>query len=237
MAAPYQLLSSDSVHLWLGQPQDGAAGAGALSAQELHHAAGLTFPLHRKRYVAARAALRRILGGYLGMRASDVPLRQGPHGKPYVAAAANPRAIRFNLSHSGAHLAVAVGCEHENGVDIEHLASDVNFLDIARRGFSAREFHALISHVTGERRAAFVRGWCRKEAYSKALQQGLARPLDSYEVSLRGDAQPLLLGDSADARATAEWTIRPIDDLRKLGIEGALAVRRQVQRVDTFELD
>ncbi|WP_426106643.1 4'-phosphopantetheinyl transferase family protein [Massilia sp. TSP1-1-2] len=236
MAAPYPLLSSESVHLWLGRTEDGAACAKALSAQELHHAAGLYFPLHRTRYVAARAALRRILGGYLDMPPGDVPLQQGPHGKPFVAAAANARAIRFNLSHSGAHMAVAVGCEHENGVDIEHIASDVNFLAIARRGFSAREYHALISHVTGERRAAFVRGWCRKEAYSKALQQGLARPLGSYEVSLGGDAQPLLLGDSADARATAEWTIRPIDALRKLGIEGALAVRRQVLQVETFEL-
>lgn len=236
MPARYRQLSSDSVHLWLGQPEDGAAGARALSAQELHHAAGFIFPQHRARYVAARAALRRILGGYLGLAASDVPLRQGLHGKPYVAPAANPRAIRFNLSHSGAHLAVAVGCEHENGVDIEHVTSDVNFLEIARGGFTAREFHALISHATGERRDAFMRGWCRKEAYSKAMQQGLARPLDSYDVSLRGDAQPLLLGDRADPKATAEWTIWPIDTLRKLGIEGALAVRRQVERVETFEL-
>lgn len=239
MHEPFSSIETGCVHLWIGDVFDCAASMCTdlmLSSEERIIAGGLRFRMDRSRYVATRAVLRQVLSGYLGMEPDQVNLRKDQHGKPYLDEATNARSITFNMSHSGDYIAVAVGCEHENGVDIQLIDTNVNFLDIARLQFSAHEYHALLSHLPGERRAAFFRGWCRKEAYSKALKQGLARPLSSYDVSLRGDEQPVLLNDSLDAQADAVWTIWPITELRNLDIEGAIAVRRQVRHVRTFDL-
>jgi 4'-phosphopantetheinyl transferase len=94
--------------------------------------------------------------------------------------------LQFNLSHSGDWALCAVTTAGEVGVDIERvrLRSQAYRLKVARRFFSAHEYHAINS--------AFFSGWTRKEAYIKCHGKGLAIPLDTFTVSI-GAASPATL--------------------------------------------
>src|SRR5690606_29881823 len=68
--------------------------------------------------------------------------------------------------------------------DVEKVRRLDSLGEIARRHFSVREFAALDALAGSARELAFYRCWTRKEAYIKALGEGLSMSLDSFEVSL-----------------------------------------------------
>lgn len=114
-----------------------------------------------------------------GMIPKQVEIRLGSNGKPYLAETDN---VFFSLSHSGCY-AMAAFADTEVGCDIEQITS----IDekIARRFFSAYEVRALESiQDEQERQALFFRYWTLKESYLKLTGEGLAMPLDSFEVHL-----------------------------------------------------
>ena len=79
----------------------------------------------------------------------------------------------------------------------------------ASRFFAPRENERLRSLPDGVRTEAFFACWTRKEAYLKALGSGLAKPLDSFEVTFAPDeaASLLVYGDSQE---TARWKVREL---------------------------
>ena len=58
-----------------------------------------------------------------------------------------------------------------------------------------------------DRERAFFHGWTRKEAFVKALGDGLSYPLDSFSVSLRPGPPPRLEDIDGDADTAPAWTI------------------------------
>jgi 4'-phosphopantetheinyl transferase len=96
-----------------------------------------------------------------------------------------PGDIRFNLAHSGS-LAVygfARGCEI--GIDVEECRPLRDLESIARNCFSESETsHLLCLDVAEDRLQAFYRCWTRKEAYVKAVGEGLFYPLQRFEVTV-----------------------------------------------------
>ena len=173
-------LAGGEVHVWAVPLNGDPARYGALlSAAENERLRRFRFADHRRRYQIGHGALRCILGGYLGCDPADVTFRQGPRGKPYLAT----EGPHFNLSHSGKLALIAVA-DTELGVDLEKVRHLESLTPIAQRHFSDREFGAL-DQLEGEaRELAFYRCWTRKEAYIKALGEGLFLSLDSFEVSL-----------------------------------------------------
>jgi 4'-phosphopantetheinyl transferase len=106
------------VHVW--QARLDARGWPAperLPAAERERAARILAPSARDRWVAARWALRGVLGRELGEEPGAVALRAGPHGKPELARCA----LHFNLSHSGELALVAISPESEVGVDVQRI--------------------------------------------------------------------------------------------------------------------
>jgi len=129
----------------------------------------------------------------------------GPHGKPRLANA--PIDLRFNLSHSSERALLAITIGHEAGVDIERERS-IETLDLADRFFSAAESATLRALPPADQVPAFFRCWTRKEAFVKAIGNGLAFPLDGFEVSLaNADASQLLRSCSADPGVLDRWRI------------------------------
>jgi 4'-phosphopantetheinyl transferase len=176
-------LAADAVHVW-SAPLDGELAANAelyklLAADERERASRFRVADAKRRFVAARAALRKVLGGYLGVSPREVAFKYEANGKPRLnrAAAAD---LHFNLAHSGemALIAATRGCEV--GVDVERLREVNHWREIAERFFDPREVGEIDDLPPPERLGAFMRCWTAKEAVLKALGIGITRPLDFY---------------------------------------------------------
>jgi 4'-phosphopantetheinyl transferase len=174
-----------------------------LSRRELERAARLFCERQRRRFVACRAALRRILASRLGVDARALRFELGAHGKPSLRGDGPP----FNLAHSHelALIAVASGAGAV-GVDLELIRRDRDMAGLARRFLSAREREQLERLRGQELTEAFYWCWTAKEAYLKALGVGLAVSLDSFDVSVDPAAPAALLADRSMA-STGAWTL------------------------------
>lgn len=163
-----------------------------LSEDERERALRLIVPSKRRQSVRARAALRRVLAGYLpDVEASTLRFDYGEHGKPTLAWLEAPI---FNLSHS--HQLGLLGVilhdpELRLGIDVEHARPGRAFEAIAEHFFADDEA-AWLESLGPERCASgFYRMWTHKEAYLKALGTGLS--FSSRGFSLAVDAEPATL--------------------------------------------
>lgn len=236
--APVSLsLSSGAVHVWrasLEQPPDVQETYWrALDEGERARAERFHFERHRWRFVLGRGFLRALLGRYLDIEPAEVRFAYGPYGKPSLGDEHGATRLRFNASHSH-ELAVYAFVEgHELGVDIEYVKKDFAGEDIAQQFFSAYEVKTLMTLPQSERTAAFFRCWTRKEAYIKAIGNGLSHPLDQFDVTLTSDEPAALIRDYRDGHATSRWSMF---NLELEGYAGALVVEGlSVARVQKYD--
>lgn len=199
-----------------------------LDDAERARAARFAHPHDRRRWIAARAALRTILGAACAMPAGQVRFRMGEHGKPEleraIDAAAHPAdadAPAFNLSHSGA-LALIVVCDRPVGVDLELLErADERHADI-QSVFSPAERAAIAATPLAHRPLASYRCWTRKEALLKAAGCGFALD-DTTRFTVSIDTQPRLLASDHPRLAQGQWSLRTLE--QPGAWTGAVAVR------------
>jgi 4'-phosphopantetheinyl transferase len=165
---------SATVHVWSAYVEPGRwPDADDLPEAERARAARMGAAA-RDRWVAARWALRGVLAHYLDRPPETIELRIAERGKPALA---DPDAfLRFNLSHSGELVLIAVATGREVGVDVQR---------------------------TGARPAAYYLAWTQQEAIAKCLGSGLWAPLPKASVSvMQIDAQP---GYTAALAITGEF--------------------------------
>ena len=210
--APASLsLSTGVVHVWranLAQPPElQATLLRTLNDDERARADRFHFAQHRRRFVVARGFLRALLGRYLRTTPEDVRFAYGPYGKPSLAEPDAANGLRFNASHSHELAVYAFVQDREVGVDVEYVNTEFAGEDIAKHFFSAYEVQALLSLPESERAAAFFRCWTRKEAYIKAIGNGLSHPLDEFDVTLAAGEPAALLRDYREERATSSWSM------------------------------
>ncbi|MGC3988622.1 MAG: 4'-phosphopantetheinyl transferase superfamily protein [Chthoniobacteraceae bacterium] len=140
------------------------------SPEEVRRMGRYHFAKDRNRFASARAALREILASYLGCRPGEVKLLVGPHGKPALAGSSS---LRFNLSHSGHHMLLAVTTGSEVGVDLEMVREDMEMEPLAEHYFSpAQQWEFRIARGR-ERVWKFFEIWTTIEARLKAGGKGL----------------------------------------------------------------
>lgn len=173
-----------------------------LSADELTRANRFKFAQHRRRFIVARASLRRILGDYVACPPADLIFQTTSFGKPWID---TPLMLEFNLSHSHELAVIGVARQRKIGIDVEYLDRRHSSLDIARHYFSSHEADALFSLPKEEQQLAFLRIWTRKEAYIKAIGEGLSHPLRTFAMTL--DEPPRLLYDENNELAPQQWSI------------------------------
>lgn len=204
-----------------------------VSPAEAARARAMRSERRRREFLACRGALRRILGGVLGIPPPEVPIVIGAHGKPRLAAEGAPaarlaRPVEFNVSHSGDRFVVALAFGMEPGVDVEWIRPRRSLSRLVRRFFSPAEQRAVTASRDPLR--AFHRVWARKEAVIKADGRGVSMGLDRFDVS--AGEPPALLDARWDGAATdeaAHWSLHALG----AGPEhaAALAVRRPDARV------
>jgi 4'-phosphopantetheinyl transferase len=207
--------------------------ASSLAADERERAARFRFERHRRQYEVGRGALRALLGGYLELPPGEVCFTYGERGKPSLGA--SPPAgsdLHFNLSNSHELALVGFARGVEIGVDVEHQKPMADLEQIAERFFSASERDALRQLPAHQKQEGFFNCWTRKEAYLKAVGQGLAARLDSFDVTLVPGEAPRMLTLEGDAARAARWFFQRFEPAPDY--IGALAVEAAPPAVRTW---
>jgi 4'-phosphopantetheinyl transferase len=97
------------------------------------------------------------------------------------------------------------------GVDIELWRPLGDEAALVRRFFSPAENATYAALAPAARTQGFFECWTRKEAYIKAVGQGLALPLDSFDVSFGPDRAAALLRTSIELPAHQRWALAAPD--------------------------
>ena len=148
-----------------------AGHVGRLTADEVRRAASFYRDEDRHRFVVARSTRRVLLARQLGVDPATLVFEEGRHGKPRLRADGGP-VPSFNSSHSGRWVLHAIG-DVDVGVDVERIRCDFARLDDFLWILSPEE-RAVASAAAEPMRAAILATiWVRKEAYVKALGEGL----------------------------------------------------------------
>lgn len=178
---PEGLLPPDAVvvHVVGTGEGDETAARAVLDEAELARAARFRFARDAAEWVRGRAGLRRVLGGHLGVAATEVALAAGPHGKPCLAAPGT--GLHFNLSHCPGLAVVAVCSAGPVGIDIEPLARAPSLLECEETFCHPRERAGLPADPAA-RALVLLEIWTAKESLLKAVGSGLLVPPDEVWV-------------------------------------------------------
>ncbi|HZW79704.1 MAG TPA: 4'-phosphopantetheinyl transferase superfamily protein [Candidatus Deferrimicrobiaceae bacterium] len=194
-----------------------------LSSDERSRAARFHFEADRQRFVASRAWLRGILAAFLVAEPSELNFSYSKYEKPFLGPPYAESGVTFNVSHSGGIALYAFARRRELGVDVEQIRRDFDAESIARRFFSVSEQERLAAFPESEKVDAFFRCWTRKEAYIKAIGDGLSLPLGQFDVSLEALETNALLATRPDSSEAKQWMIREVPG--GAGYSAALCVR------------
>jgi 4'-phosphopantetheinyl transferase len=134
----------------------------------------------------ARAAVRVILAAALGTDPAAIVISRRcehcgdpAHGRPVVGA--DPP-LSFSVSHSGAHVVVALVAGTERvGVDLEVVRPRARLAQLAARVLTPEELAHWRGMPPEQQPEGFLRHWTRKEAYLKATGVGIATDLRAVD--------------------------------------------------------
>ncbi len=160
------------LHLWTIPLQSVCSDASnPLSADERERALRFRQEADRRRFIAARSALRSILAHYLACPPAAVTFRYNRHGKPGLAVPHDR--LQFNLSHAGDLALLAVSRDNPLGIDLEPLPVLRGRAALAERVFGRPFAEALARLPEAEREFRFLKAWTALEARCKALGTGV----------------------------------------------------------------
>ena len=131
------------------------------------------FQMDRKLSLYAELIVRQQAMFLLGLDNNELEFGVKKHGKPFLQ---GHTSFHFNISHTRNAIAVAFSSD-EVGVDIEKV--ELPDFQISKRFFTASENDYIFSHKNPNR--AFYEVWTKKEAYTKCVGIGLAKPLKSFD--------------------------------------------------------
>jgi 4'-phosphopantetheinyl transferase len=168
-----------------------------LSVDERARQRSFVSPELRRRFGAARAGLRTLLGRHLDLDPRRLVFATNEFGKPRLA---DDGQVHFNLSHCEERAVLAISDAAEVGIDLER-ERPIEHVDLARRYFHPNEVTAItVSPDEAEQRRAFFLVWTLKEAVVKALGTGLSTPLDSFAVAIGPSPPRLAVGPEGAPR-------------------------------------
>jgi 4'-phosphopantetheinyl transferase len=224
-------LDDDDVHVWQVDLNNGTADTHfhVLSNDEQMKAERLATRQLQMHYRRCRAALRVLLSRYTGRAAANLMLEYNRFGKPMLAGQ-----WHFNVSHSGAHALIAIA-RRPLGIDLENCD---------KPGIDVDEIMDLVCHplektaIAGlpelERRIAFFGLWTRKEAYCKALGDGLSHSLTAVRMHhLPGTTISMVIDGLAEG--DARYFVHALKVLK--GYEASLCVSSAKLHIQTYPFE
>lgn len=205
VASKPPVLSGEDVHIWrigLCDLADASPRLNELlSEDERKRASKYHFEKDCRSFVIRRAVLRIILGLYSGEKAEDLQFTYNNFDKPELKA---KLPIRFNATSSEDLGIVAIALDARIGIDVEFIDDAFPKLELAERYFSADEVRALRYLQPELQTAAFFDCWTKKEAYVKAIGEGMSHPLPELAISSDKQGQ---FSVNAISDGTADWCV------------------------------
>ena len=237
--SPVLPLLKNDVHVWRlnldATPSRMRQLTKILSADERKKAERFRFDRHQRRYIVSHAILRIILGRfYLDIEPHKLEFGRGDYGKPHVANRFPERKLCFNIASSNELAMYAVTRNDEIGIDVEFERELSDAAEIAAHYFSSGEIAALQSLPAETRQKGFYNCWTRKEAFIKAIGQGLSFPLNNFEVSLAPEESARIISIEGDPVKTKQWTLVSLEPAQ--GYIAALAVRKPGLNLTCWQL-
>jgi 4'-phosphopantetheinyl transferase len=233
------VLLQDVVHVWRAdlnlpawQTQQFAT---ILSPDEQLRAERFYFERDRNHFIAGRGMLRAILSRYLNLQPAQLQFSYTSRGKPMLANPDTEGTVSFNLSHSNGLALYAIAPTPHIGIDLEYMRPMPEAEKLAKRFFSPRE-HAVISAspTDDQKQEAFFHAWTCKEAYLKAIGDGLPG-LETVEVSLVPGEPAALLSIQGDQAAASRWSLYQL--LAAPGYIAAVAVEGKGCHLDCWQFE
>jgi 4'-phosphopantetheinyl transferase len=219
-------LAGDEVHVWQAELDRTTSHVRALlntlDPDERVRARRFRFPRDREHFIVAHGLLRVILGRYLHENPHTLRFSYNPHGKPALVEGYSDHTVSFNLSHASGLALYAVTRGRRVGIDLERIEPKFANEQIAEQFFSPRETATLRSLPPHLQHEAFFNCWTRKEAYLKAVGEGLSSSLDQCEVTLVPGEPARLLRPVGNQQDSAPWSLRAFTP--RPGYTAALAV-------------
>jgi len=235
----HPVLVQGTVHIWRAA-LDALASAtppllDVLTADEAQRAERYRFAGDRARFVATRGRLRILLGRYLGIAPSEIPLTYGPSGKPELATSDTRGRLHFNVSRSDDVALFAFALDRRVGVDVERVRPGVAAEPVVEHFFSPAEVAALRALPAASQAQAFFDGWTRKEAYVKATGRGIGDGFGDFTVSLRPDEPAAFCPTASGSEDVARWSLCALDPAP--GYAAALAVEGHDWRLERYDAE
>jgi 4'-phosphopantetheinyl transferase len=221
-------INSNEIHVWqasLANDSNLADFEALLSEDELIRADRFYFKKDRNRYVFARGILRRLLAKYLAIEPETIVFEYGPQGKPSILPEQNFLNLQFNLSHSHNIACYGITIDSPLGIDVEYHKPDLAFMDIAKRFFSIAEIEQLKQNPSESQQQIFYTLWTCKEAFIKALGQGLFLALDKFTV----DLTTMCIIPAEENRELTGWKVRTLE--LQSGYSAAIALREPLRQI------
>ncbi|AKZ53252.1 putative phosphopantetheinyl transferase [Streptomyces ambofaciens ATCC 23877] len=149
-----------------------------LTTRRLPQLLGADWPRYRRtpdaavryRFAASRLLIKNTAAAALAVPPEDLDLAYRLGGRPYLRGFDQ---IELSLSHTGDLIAVGLSRTGRIGVDVEPAERPVRLELLQTQVFTPAEARELASLPENERPGRALRLWTLKEAYSKALGQGL----------------------------------------------------------------
>jgi 4'-phosphopantetheinyl transferase len=212
-AWPVTPIGAGEIHVWAVGIDDVSAPRrhlwSLLAEDERQRAERFRFDEPRDRFVAARAALRRLLAAYLDCQPHELAFLYDAFGKPSLMAGAHQSRLRFNVAHSAALAVIAITTDCEVGADVECLRPVRQAEGISERYFHPAESAEVLSGASTELLERFFRCWTHKEAVIKAIGTGLQYPLERFRVPVL-QASPCWIDlPQTDRTSAARFWLQP----------------------------
>jgi 4'-phosphopantetheinyl transferase len=197
--------------------------AAVLSDDERRRAQRFVFKRDRNRYVVARAQLRKLLGERLQISPESIEFCYGEYGKPALANQPTDQPLYFNVSHSDDVAVYAFSRSLEVGVDVEAITDMSDRDEVAAHCFSNHEITKYRQLDDSDKPLGFFNCWTRKEAFVKALGDGLQCPLNSFDVTLSPGEPAEILRIGEHSGRECGWKLFSFAPLP--GFVGAVAIQ------------
>ena len=160
-----------------------SAAEAHLSNDEQQRATRFGSTQARDGFIGGRYLVRNALARLLQRDPHAIQLRIEKNGRPLFERGKDDPALSFSLSHSAGIVICAIGVGRI-GADVEAARRDRDYGSLEAHVLHTWERQGIDATCGVTREQRFLERWVLKEAYAKALGEGLALPFSSFRASL-----------------------------------------------------